>query len=688
MNKESIRKAKALSDAVDWLPIHIPTNQSIVVGHAADANVIIKHPSISALHLRLAIVNGRVVIEALSNRYGTILNGVRLRRNATTPLKAGDLVRFGSSPSFRFDGQKLSPLPGTGPIGLTVDRLAVRRGGRELLGDITFSIQPGSFVGIIGPSGSGKSLILGCLASTVKPSLGTICYDGIPLENGLDEFRSKTGVVTQDDLVYEALTVTENFSMAARMRRPSLGRAKRRELVDRALELVEMSEHRQKLVRVLSGGQRKRVSIGIELLLRPRLLLLDEPTSGLDPSMEARVIRILRNLTRQGITVVCSTHTMGLIGYFDKVAVIGLQSGVGHLEFCGTPNELLPRFGVQTFPDLFDTLREVTDKLGLQGPGSDPIQEPIGHDSQPKHRRTSGTDLIRPKPRVKPFTLVGQTMIVAQRSMLGMWRDRTSSMFTCLQPLALAALVVISQHKQSDSCYIHFFVIVSSIWLGMTLAVREIVRERKLYVRDRLVCLSADAYLFGKLLFVVLITGIQSFVLFGFTHFMVTHVPMNSIARDAILQNNFAHGEAVVFLAGLGGAVLGLTVSSLASSERAAVAVLPLMILPQMLLSRVAYGLEHIQQNETPPSPFVAIADAGEFLNAPEPNVLDPVVFFASLPMMTRPASASLDMPVHCLPRFKLVSERIYLACLFLVHLLVLYVVFKKVELQWQQQHR
>src|SRR5207248_681426 len=146
------------------------------------------------------------------------------------------------------------------------------------------------------------------------------------------------------------------------IRLPGAAPADRAARVDYALEAVGLLEHRTKRVGVLSGGQRKRVSVAIELLLQPRLLLLDEPTSGLDPGMQARLMEMLRGLSRRGVTVVCTTHTLDTLNFFDRLLVLGLKDRVASVAYYGSPRELLPSFGVYTQMDLFDKLQALSDQ--------------------------------------------------------------------------------------------------------------------------------------------------------------------------------------------------------------------------------------------------------------------------------------------------------------------------------------
>ena len=347
----------------------------MTVGRSAGCGAVLSHPTVSPEHARLALEQGQVWLEDLGSAHGTFVNGARVMR---FPLRPGDVVRFGSAAAYRFDGEALLAQSAEGGMALELAGVAVQRDGRPLLGPVDLKIPGGNFVGLLGPSGVGKSLLLHVLSSTLRPTAGAVRFDGsFDLSDHLDDYRSALGVVTQDDLVFEYLTAEENLYFAARLRMPGLGREEVRERVEAALEAVDLTAHRRKRVEVLSGGQRKRVGVAIELLLRPRLLLLDEPTSGLDPAVQAKIADMLRGLSRQGITVVCTTHTMDTLHFFDEVVVLGRTRGVGAVAFVGPPGDLQRAFRVANHADLFERLMDLEPGPVARGRSSGSA-EPFG----------------------------------------------------------------------------------------------------------------------------------------------------------------------------------------------------------------------------------------------------------------------------------------------------------------------
>ena len=240
------------------------------------------------------------------------------------------------------------------------------------------------------PAAPARATLLNALAGHTRPKAGTLAFDGDhDAWSRRDQFRAQLGHVPQDDVIYPALTVDENLGFAAELRLGSSAAAEEsRKAIGQAIEAVGLAEHRTKLARVLSGGQRKRLSVAVELLRRPRLLLLDEPTSGLDPASEANLMEQLRYIAKRGTTVVCTTHAMDNLRLFDRIIVLGVHDGCGRLAYMGRPDALLERFTCRSHADLFERLENgcftplgeaasieddapLADSLGLRKSGVD-----------------------------------------------------------------------------------------------------------------------------------------------------------------------------------------------------------------------------------------------------------------------------------------------------------------------------
>ena len=313
------------------------------------------HPTVSRNHATLTRCGDGINIVDHDSRFGTFVNGVRVR---SVCARQGDRVQFGAATAYRIgpSGLKLD----TAASGATIAAagVAVRKGGRPLVQEASFLIQADTFVGILGPSGAGKSTLLNCIASYHQPDEGRIVFDGgHDVAEERERYRAILGHVPQEDIVYLNLTVYENLRFAAQLQLgPEAGREGVERLVEQALERVGLSQHAKKPASVLSGGQRKRLNVAIELLKRPRILLLDEPTSGLDPASETNLMEQLRYVASRGTTVVCAIHLMENVRLLDNLIVLGVKNGVGQIAYLGPPAELLGRFRCRNFADLYELL--------------------------------------------------------------------------------------------------------------------------------------------------------------------------------------------------------------------------------------------------------------------------------------------------------------------------------------------
>src|SRR3954447_3428656 len=229
-----------------------------------------------------------------------------------------------------------------------------RRGVTTLLDDVNFSIAPGELVAIVGPSGAGKTTLLETIAGVAPTTDGFVRFDGVDVHANLPTFRGVIGFVPQDDTIHAELPLQHTLTYAARLRLPSATPAAQiQQAVTDAMTTVGLLEHADVRVGALSGGQRKRANIAVELLTDPRVFFLDEPTSGLDPSTSAELVAHLRSLADQSATVVFTTHSVEDLASCDRVVFMALGGRVG---FVGTVAQAFERFGVTSVAELYRRL--------------------------------------------------------------------------------------------------------------------------------------------------------------------------------------------------------------------------------------------------------------------------------------------------------------------------------------------
>lgn len=235
--------------------------------------------------------------------------------------------------------------PLTGP--LTVRNAWVSAGATKILSGIDFKLHPGEMCGMIGPSGAGKSTLIKVLLGLREPEDGEASLGGGPVTAA-----GPVGYVPQDDALHATLTVRESLDFAAQLRLPGLDEKGRAARIDALCRQVGLDERLDLRVKRLSGGQRKRVAVAMELLTSPGVLILDEPTSGLDPGMEVRMMDLFSEVARKGRIVLVSTHAMQSLSKCDALMVLV----AGHLAYFGPPAEAADHFRASSYVDIFEKL--------------------------------------------------------------------------------------------------------------------------------------------------------------------------------------------------------------------------------------------------------------------------------------------------------------------------------------------
>ena len=408
----------------------------------------------------------------------------------------------------------------------------------------------------------------------------------------------------------------------------------------------------------LSGGQRKRLNVAVELLARPRVLFLDEPTSGLDPATETRLMRVLENLAGRGTTVVCSTHVMENLGLFGQVVVVA----GGTVRYSGPPQFLLSHFGVKDFPALYERLEDlpaapVAAPVGGSHVGAAPAPKPV----------TSGQGVRR----------LGSLLARGFRIIA---RDRHLSLLLLAQPVVIGVLINLSQVRPDVGMEALLFAIVAAIWFGLSNTAREVVRDRPVCARERFLGVGPLTYLASNSTLFGAIGAVQVLILvlvIRFAHFLPAQ-----LADEVWKAQPLWHLAAVLWTTYLAAMFLGLTVSSFFHTEEAAVAVLPLLLLPQLLLTGIASRLDSDQDGSFR-SLIVWQQKASARTGFPARWTALEVVSLATL---SRPAMVLLQKVPPKLARRATVFNWLHQAMMVLVTLTALLIVFHRTDRKWLER--
>lgn len=331
-----------------------------VVGRSPSCDITVDSPMVSEKHFRIVCDNGEYFIEDLRSMSGTFVNNRKVRR-----ARLGDYDRISiPTAAYTFFDRKL--LYSTSPAGIQIDAVGVTkevtdrrsRGKVKLVSEVSFRIEPGSFVAIVGGSGTGKSTLLDCLNGIRPATGGGIYYDTNDYYDNIKTYKSVMGYVPQKDIMHDDLTVAEGLFYTAMLRmRTNMSKAEVRERVKEAIADVRLTGRENLKISSLSGGQRKRVSIAMELLSDPKVIFLDEPTSGLSPDLDLEMMDLLKDLTVKGRTIVVITHAMENLDKCDKIAFLGRN---GRLCFFGRHDEVFRYFNRKSYSRIFAALNDET----------------------------------------------------------------------------------------------------------------------------------------------------------------------------------------------------------------------------------------------------------------------------------------------------------------------------------------
>jgi ABC-type multidrug transport system ATPase subunit/pSer/pThr/pTyr-binding forkhead associated (FHA) protein len=597
--------------------IHLDDAALVTFGRSAGASVALDQPLVSALHASVAVDRGRVVVRDLGSTAGTFVDGRRIER--PVEISPGTLVQVGDQ-RYRLsnDARALEPVD-TSADAVEAVNVAVEASGRRLLEGVSLVIQPGEMVAIMGPSGAGKSTLLSVLNGQVAPAAGRIVIGGLDLHEHFDLFRGRIGYVPQDDILHADLTVWQALWYAARLRLPrdmaddEIESRIRRVLSQLGLEGTEHTRVGDQRKRGVSGGQRKRVNLAMELLTDPPILVLDEPTSGLSSTDTMSVIELLRSLADTGKTILVTIHQPSLQAYekFDAVAVIARDPStrqIGRLAWFGRAwpdavNFFEPQAPGAPHPTTADGL--------LRGLATRPVADWVRQWEQSVAKSIwvdgrAGTHAARagaaPRPQPRPVERLSQFFTLVKRGLAVKAADRWNTAVLFLQAPLVGLLIaaVFSKvlraaptgeswpHAGVSMATMMFVTALAAIWFGCSATAREIVAEWPIYRRERMVGLSILAYLGSKTALLLGIAAVQAALLLGI------------VAWACGVQSPWWHLALVLYAAGLAGGALGLVVSATLRTTESATAILPVLLMPMIVLGGVLVPLSDLPKITQP----------------------------------------------------------------------------------------
>lgn len=561
-------------------------------------------PTVSRRHASISHEANQFVLRDHSTN-GTFVNHQRL--DAAYTLKERDTIQIGpytllwhqgvlelvdSGDQIRIDAHQLLRKVPTG------------KGEKVILNQVSLAIEPKQLVAFVGGSGAGKSTLMKTLLGIEPLTSGQVLLNGDDIRQHFDRYRSEIGYVPQDDIVHQNLTVMEVLTYACQLRLPP--HTDSAKTVAQALQQVQLNHVSQELVQNLSGGQRKRVSIAVELLANPKLFFLDEPTSGLDPGLDKTMMNLLRELSDQGRTIILVTHATSNLEVCDHIAFMGQG---GHLCFFGPPKEALTFFQMPSAD--FKYFSDIYIELGKGDVGSYQNQAVefwsdkfLQSDTYQKYVQRvlsggepSGMGLMKSSLRqgADPWW---QGWVLSQRYLTLVLREHYSLillLFTA--PVGIGLITFALQDRNSLvvlanandpmqaplALRVLFIFTCAAMWVGFSSTSQTIVQEAQIYARERLLW----PYLGSKVLIHAALAIVQVILVLG-----VIQLSFNA-PEPSLIGWGLGCGI-TTYLTLFASLSFGLMVSAFVNTSIQAASALPLILIPQIVFSGVLFDLEGI----------------------------------------------------------------------------------------------
>jgi ABC-type multidrug transport system ATPase subunit/predicted component of type VI protein secretion system len=589
-------------------PINFAGKDRLQIGRDPSNDVVLASPTVSRYHAVVERIGQRYRVRDLNSSNGTFVNEQRI--SGEVWLQAGDVIHIGPH-RFVLGEDQLAQVQDGG--GMQVEILGLNKWVRKdlnLLKNISLLFQPKEFIVVVGQSGGGKSTLLDAVAGFRPATHGQVLVNNIDIYRHFDAIRNEIGFVPQKDIIHMELTVYQALDYAAKLRMPAdTTREERHQRIMEVLQDLDLAHRKDVQISGLSGGQQKRVSIGVELLTKPGLFFLDEPTSGLDPGTETALMHLMRRLADQGRTIILITHATKNVMLADKV--VFLARG-GYVAWFGPPDQALQYFDQfreerdrRAKPMEFDEIYAILDdpskgkaeewaRRYLQHPAyqehvvrplqalgrniSDVIQSPAAKES---------ANRLAYKPLRNRVSGLRQFAILSARNIKILFRDRASLVLMLVSAPLTAMLDVLlavilgrdlfsfSEGDAANAIVSLFQPIIFAIMIGGLSQMREFVKEAEIFKRERLVNLKVLPYVMSKIWVAALLALYQA-ATYTIIHYLAFKMPGGTL--------EFLLFYLTLTLATLAGMMLGLLASAVAPNANAAPLIVILLIIPQVVL--------------------------------------------------------------------------------------------------------
>ena len=556
---------------------------SISIGSSGSCDIVLSPAGVAKHHATIHHTSNKTSITDELSLNGVYVNGKTIPQSENIPLNNLDIIFIGNTKLILSDNKLIYQIFEKGiqldAIDIVKD-VKIKFKTRQISSHVSMSIKPSEFVAFVGGSGAGKSTFMKCISGVDRPTSGTVLLNGENLYENYENLKYNIGYVPQDDIVFSNLTLHDTLQYAAKLRMPDNTSAKERnQRIKEVLDIVSLTDFENSYIRQLSGGQRKRASIAVELLADPNLFFLDEPTSGLDPGTERSIMKTLRKMSQMGKTIILVTHNTLNLHLCDKVAFFG---DGGHLCFYGSPQEALDFFEVNDFVDIYTLINENLDYW--YNKFEDTREKVI-----PKEIQPGKSNNIENKK--KPF--LKQLIILIKRYIKLISNDIQQLLILFAQaPIVAVLLALVTTDdlykSYDDTKAILFSLGCASIWLGLLNSVQEICKEKVILQKEHMADLKLSAYLLSKFIVQGILAFIQALLL------VFIFQKMAGSSEYSILIDSFWDIQLICFLSILSSATMGLFISAFVKNANIAMTIIPLVLVPHLLFSGMLFKLEGV----------------------------------------------------------------------------------------------
>lgn len=587
--------------SIDWQNYSIKKLVT-TIGYDDKCDIVLDNLSVEPVHAEIHQMNDRYVLKRLSELNDILVNNHPLD-GGSYQLHDEDLFVIADT-KFSFSNGVLTYRKEN--VGYSLELVNIAKfvnakwfwqPEKKILDDTSMLISPGDFVAIVGGSGCGKSTLMNCINGFDKPDPGKVLVNRRDLYENYEELKQHIGYVPQQDIVHENLTLISMLRYVARLRLPEhMSRKEREKRIDEVLGMVELREHKNKLIRKMSGGQKKRASIAVELMSDPELFFLDEPSSGLDPGTERKLMHTLKRMSDNGKTVIMITHNTNNIHLCDKLIFLGAG---GYVAFCGNPEDAHSFFGIPKGQDLTDAYSKVEeDPKGWEEKFNSSEYnhaETLGELEQ--GTLTSQDKKLAAKKRKSEHSFFHQFKVLTERYINLIWNDKMRLVFLLLQGPLIAYLfsfVTVENTFKSyfDAQSMLFCLTCAGIWVGLMNAIQEVCKERNIVRREYMSDVRLGAYVCSKLAVQTILAVLQcGLMMIVFSLFI--GLPEKGVVFG---KNTFVEMLITLVLITVSSSALGLLVSSLVKNTDRAMVFAPIILIPQLLFSGILFTLEGVTE--------------------------------------------------------------------------------------------